>query len=142
MSWTGTSLLATLIRFHAIEGSGLPIFSSHQQPNDCLKAFCLTAGLIYTPSLRVLHKSAYVATMTRLRQRTPRARLWVLQVYLLDLNGREAINPSGNFLTLGLAVSTACLLGLNEDCSEWSIPEWEKDLRTRLWWALWVYDVM
>ena len=128
-------------RFYLIEGQGLPIFSNQQQPNDCLKAFCLTAGLVYQPSLRALHKSAYVATMSKLRQRALRARLWVLQVYLLDLNGREAINPCGNFLTLGLAVSTASLLGLNEDCSGWSIPEWEKDLRTRLWWALWVYDV-
>jgi hypothetical protein len=63
-------------------------------------------------------------------------------VYLLDLNGREAINPSGNFLTLSLANGTASLLGLNEDCSGWSIPAWEKDLRVRLWWALWVYDVL
>jgi len=61
-------------------------------------------------------------------------------VYLLDLNGREAINPSGNFVTLGLAVSVARLLGLHEDCSDWTIPEWEKTLRIRLWWALLSYD--
>jgi hypothetical protein len=75
-----------------------------------------------------------------MRQQAPKARLWTLQTYLVDLNGREAINPSGNFITLGLAVSVARLLGLYEDSSGWSIPQWEKDLRTRLWWALLSYD--
>lgn len=32
-------------------------------------------------------------------------------------------------------------LGLHVDCSEWNIPEWEKGLRKRLAWALFVQDV-
>lgn len=78
--------------------------------------------------------------MAAMRREAPRARLWTMQSYLLDLNGREAINPSGNFVVLGLAVSVARLLGLHEDCAGWTIPGWEKVVRTRLWWALLSYD--
>jgi hypothetical protein len=65
-----------------------------------------------------------------------------MQLYLLDLDGREAINPSVNFVVLGLAVSIARLLGLSEYCSQWSIAAWERDLRTRLWWGLLVHDTL
>ncbi|RSH80214.1 hypothetical protein EHS25_007224 [Saitozyma podzolica] len=134
-----------LQKFFQVEGHGLPLWSEAQHRRAtpiplALRCFCLTAGLIYTSSLRHLHREAYLITVNHLRQQSPRGRLWTMQLYLLDLDGREAINPSGNFVVLGLAVSIARLLGLNEDCSQWSIPAWERDLRTRLWWGLLVYD--
>jgi hypothetical protein len=139
------SFILTILtsRFFRIEGRGHPIWpiiQSGQAMNPALKAFCVTAGLIYMPTLRHLHHDAYVATMSSLRQQSPRARLWTIQVYLMDLDGRESINPSGNFVILGQAISVARLLGLHEDCSSWQIPQWEKDLRRRLWWSLLVYD--
>lgn len=129
-------------RFFEIEGQGLPIFNpiSHFHLPDILRCLCLSAGLIYVPSHRHLHRSVYMTTMAAMRRETTRARLWTMQAYLLDLNGREAINPSGNFVLLGLAGSVARLLGLHEDCGGWMIPEWEKVVRTRLWWALVSYD--
>jgi hypothetical protein len=38
--------------------------------------------------------------------------------------------------TVGLATS----LGLHLDCRRWGIPAWEKRLRRRLWWAIFVED--
>ncbi|WVR06755.1 hypothetical protein IAU60_003790 [Kwoniella sp. DSM 27419] len=142
----GSHLAENIVRrLLDIEGRGFPIFSAAQHASpvtlpETLRCFALTAGLIYTPSLRHLHHHAYMITMRQVRQRAPSARLWTLQMHLLDLNGREAINPSGNFIVLGLAVSLSRLLGLHEDCSDWTIPDWEKDLRCKLWWALLVYD--
>ncbi|ORY50192.1 hypothetical protein BCR35DRAFT_25082 [Leucosporidium creatinivorum] len=70
----------------------------------------------------------------------PRARLSTIQATLIDLNGRHGVDPAGNFVRLGTAVAVARLLGLHKDCSRWMIPLWERDLRSRLWWALLVYD--
>ncbi len=130
-----------------VEGQGCPVFSPQQRQSlhnmpETLRCLVVAAGLIYTPSLRHLHHHAYVTTMRQFRSHAPNARLWTMQMYLLDLNGREAINPTGNFIVLGLAVSLARLLGLHEDCSDWTIPQWEKDLRCNLWWALLTYDKM
>lgn len=129
--------------FFQIEAQGHPILRhpvDAQLSSVILRCLILTAGLVYVPQLRRLHKEAYILTMPALRAQSHKARLWTLQVYLFDLDGREAINPSGNFVTLGLAISTALLLGLHHDCGAWSIPSWEKELRTRLWWSLLNYD--
>lgn len=129
--------------FFQVEAQGHPILRRQvesQLSSAILRCFILTAGLVYIPQLRRLHKEAYCLTMATLRAQSPRARLWTIQIYLLDLDGREAISPSGSFITLGLAISTALLLGLHQDCGSWSIPGWEKELRTRLWWSLLNYD--
>ncbi|WWC88922.1 uncharacterized protein L201_003837 [Kwoniella dendrophila CBS 6074] len=134
-----------VLKFFEIEGQGLPIFpqgisNDIMKIPETLRCLCLTAGLIYTPSLRQYHQQAYLITTSFLRKQPPRARLWTLQFCIMDLNGREAINPSGNFIVLGLTVSIARLLGLHENPQDWNIPQWEKDLRINLWWALAVYD--
>lgn len=134
----------SLPSFFHVEAEGHPILRRQvelQLYSATLRCFILTAGLMYIPQLRRLHKEAYNMCMSSLRAQAPRVRLWTLQVYLLDLDGREGIiNPSGSFITLGLAISTALLLGLHQDCGSWSIPGWEKELRTRLWWSLLNYD--
>lgn len=37
---------------------------------------------------------------------------------------------------LGFANSLATTLGLHLECRHWNIPDWEKRLRRRLWWAV------
>lgn len=135
-------LVPTVLQaFFSVEAQAHPVLRQEPQlSSPILRCMILTAGLMYIPQLRRLHKEAYMITMAALRAQSPKARLWTLQVYLLDLDGREAIDPSGNFVTLGLAISTALLLGLHQDCGAWSIPAWEKELRTRLWWSLLTYD--
>lgn len=70
------------------------------------------------------------------------ARLSTIQTGLLDLHGRAAIDPAGNYVRLGTLVAISNLLGLSYNCSDWTIPIWERQLRIRLWWALVQYDRM
>lgn len=128
--------------FIAIEVPANPIWSAvpDVQLELCppSRSAALVAGLIYVPHLKHLHKRA--VAMAASVNRGTHARLWRMQGYLCELHGREANDPSGNFVTLGMAVSTARLLGLHKDCGAWTIPRWEKDVRTRLWWSLLLYD--
>lgn len=75
-----------------------------------------------------------------------RAKLAVVQAAVLFMHqspkGRTQALTDGpmiwSFLasTVGLATS----LGLHLDCRRWGIPAWEKRLRRRLWWAIYVED--
>lgn len=65
-----------------------------------------------------------------------RPKLSVLQAGLLLLQRRQATD-------WGLTVQLVALgqdLGLHLDCSNWSIPMWERRLRKRLAWALFMQD--
>ncbi|BEI88258.1 uncharacterized protein CcaverHIS019_0109760 [Cutaneotrichosporon cavernicola] len=136
------ALIPTVLQaFFSVEAQAHPVLRQEEQlSSPILRCMILTAGLMYIPQFRRLRKEAYMLTMGALRAQSPKARLWTLQVYVLDLDGRDALEPSGNFVTLGLAISTALLLGLHQDSGAWSIPAWEKELRTRLWWSLLNYD--
>ncbi|TPX08560.1 uncharacterized protein E0L32_009899 [Thyridium curvatum] len=69
-----------------------------------------------------------------------RPKLSTLQAGLLLLQrSRIGTGPSGWILTAQM-VALAQGLGLHVDCSDWSIPEWEKGLRRRLGWALYMQD--
>ncbi|OHF04245.1 fungal specific transcription factor domain-containing protein [Colletotrichum orchidophilum] len=63
-----------------------------------------------------------------------------LLAILLNISGRPLTSIIGNGLQLGSAISLAHSLGLNRDSSDWNIPEAEKLLRTKIWWAIFVYD--
>lgn len=65
-----------------------------------------------------------------------RPKLSVLQAGLLLLQRRQATDWG---LTVQL-VALAQDLGLHLDCSTWSIPMWERRLRRRLAWALYMQD--
>ncbi|KAF9874216.1 hypothetical protein CkaCkLH20_08199 [Colletotrichum karsti] len=59
---------------------------------------------------------------------------------MLNVSGRPLTSIIGNGIQLGSAISLAHSLGLNRDPSDWDIPEAEKLLRTKIWWAIFVYD--
>ncbi|GJC91317.1 fungal specific transcription factor [Colletotrichum higginsianum] len=63
-----------------------------------------------------------------------------LLAILLNIAGRPLTSIIGNGLLLGSAISLCHSLGLNRDSSDWDIPEAEKLLRTKIWWAIFVYD--
>ena len=65
-----------------------------------------------------------------------RPKLSALQAGLLLLQRRQATDWG---LTVQL-VALAQDLGLHLDCSDWSIPMWERRLRKRLAWALYMQD--
>ncbi|KAI8952423.1 fungal-specific transcription factor domain-containing protein [Xylaria longipes] len=59
---------------------------------------------------------------------------------LLNVSGRPLTAMIGNGVLLGSAISLAHSLGLNHNCIDWNITPSEKLLRTRLWWAIVVFD--
>ncbi|KAJ5557003.1 hypothetical protein N7494_000918 [Penicillium frequentans] len=65
-----------------------------------------------------------------------RPKLSTLQAGLLLL---QRMRSSHNTLPAQL-VSLGQTLGIHIDCTEWKIPEWEKGLRRRLAWALYMQD--
>lgn len=56
--------------------------------------------------------------------------------------GLLALQRSGgsSWVMTSQVVAVAEELGLHQDCSTWSIPEWEKGLRRRLAWAVFMQD--
>jgi hypothetical protein len=65
-----------------------------------------------------------------------RPKLSTVQAGLLLLQ-----RPDGDSWALtGQLVAVAQNLGLHLDCSRWKIPEWERSLRKRLAWALYMQD--
>jgi hypothetical protein len=65
-----------------------------------------------------------------------RAKLSTLQAGLLLLQRVRSTSTSlpAQLLALGQT------LGIHVDCSDWTVPEWEKSLRRRLAWALYMHD--
>lgn len=129
-------------RFWTIEAQALPIFQSSTavELKGLVRCLALTAGLIYTSHLVHLHREAYLQTMRYFRSQPLRTRLWTIQFLMLDINGRKAINHSGNYIALGQAVSISRMIALHEDPTSWTIPFWEKELRINMWWALYSHD--
>ncbi|KFA65292.1 hypothetical protein S40285_02692 [Stachybotrys chlorohalonatus IBT 40285] len=64
----------------------------------------------------------------------------IISALLLNVGGRPNTSLIGNGLMLGSAVSMAYSLGLNRSPLHWDIPQPEKYLRMKIWWALLVND--
>jgi hypothetical protein len=65
-----------------------------------------------------------------------RPKLSTVQAGLLLLQ-----RPDGDSWALtGQLIACAQNLGMHLECSRWKIPEWERSLRKRLWWALYMQD--
>lgn len=69
---------------------------------------------------------------------TQRPRLSAVQAGLLLLQGRSD-NPN-NWILCQQVVSLAEELGLGLDCHDWKLPKWERGLRRRLAWAVWIQE--
>ncbi|KAI8682676.1 Zn(2)-C6 fungal-type domain-containing protein [Fusarium sp. Ph1] len=64
----------------------------------------------------------------------------IIEAILLNVGGRPTTSLIGNGVLLGSAMAMAHSLGLNHDPIPWEIPQSEKNLRMRIWWALLVHD--
>ncbi|KIW71965.1 hypothetical protein PV04_00191 [Phialophora macrospora] len=56
------------------------------------------------------------------------------------LRGRMSTSAPGMWAVIGTIVGISHDLGLNIDCSAWSIPEPDKRRRKRLWWGVYMQD--
>ncbi|KAJ5107204.1 hypothetical protein N7456_003879 [Penicillium angulare] len=93
------------------------------------------------PTAKELHRMCWSAITQEIH--TPR--LSTLQSCLLLLQrdniDRFVQGSPFQWSLLAWTVSLAQTLGLSTDCSTvWGMPEWEKRLRKRLWWATYVLD--
>jgi hypothetical protein len=66
--------------------------------------------------------------------------LSVINALILNIGGRPNTSLIGNGVLLAAAVSMANSLGLNRSPLDWDIPQPEKYLRMKIWWALLVHD--
>lgn len=63
-----------------------------------------------------------------------------IKAILLNIGGRPSTSLIGNGVLLASAVSMAQALGLNHNPLPWKIPQSEKYLRMKIWWALLIHD--
>lgn len=90
-----------------------------------------------------VHKKPDADSLVRLAKCTfqdaiHRPKLSVLQAGLLLVQLRSAWE--GAWALGSQLVATAQELGIHLDCNEWEIPEWEKGLRRRLAWSVYMLD--
>lgn len=67
-----------------------------------------------------------------------RPKLSIIQTGLLILQCRSEC--SSNWVICSEVVALAEDLGLGVDCQDWRLPRWERGLRRRLAWAVWLQD--
>lgn len=93
-----------------------------------------------------LHKKPDVATLEVLAAKTladvmHRPKLSAVQAGLLLLQRTTDEGQKGsNWILTSQLVAVGQELGLHLDCSDWKIPRWEKGLRRRLAWGLFMQD--
>lgn len=96
----------------------------------------------YDPRLSQ-HPRPNVAALHQLAVRTfrdviERPKLLAVQAGLLLLQCRP--DHSTNWLTCSQVVALSEELGLGLDCTDWRLPQWERGLRRRLAWAVYIQD--
>jgi hypothetical protein len=97
----------------------------------------------YAPNLPQDRKPGCELELNRIAVRTfneimTRPKLSTVQAGLLILQNRR--NDEGSWAIMSQVVAMSEELGLHLDCREWKIPRWERKLRRRLAWAVWVED--
>ncbi|EKJ70833.1 hypothetical protein FPSE_08985 [Fusarium pseudograminearum CS3096] len=66
--------------------------------------------------------------------------LSVIEAAILNIGGREVTSLIGNGVLFASSIAMAHSLGLNHSPTPWEIPQSEKNLRMRIWWALLIHD--
>ncbi|GAA5905333.1 hypothetical protein JCM6882_003746, partial [Rhodosporidiobolus microsporus] len=97
----------------------------------------LAHATTYLPPSRPAHKPLWaLALALHARSYTAGPSLETVQVALVILGARPALNVAGNGVGMARLLGAAQLLGLHLDPSRWRLPLAEKRLRKRLWWAV------
>ncbi|KAG7925273.1 hypothetical protein KL925_004288 [Ogataea polymorpha] len=80
-------------------------------------------------------------TRSSITREMSQPRYGTLQACLL-LSQKRPVNGDCSFVCsiLSIGVALAQSKGLNVDCQDWDMPAWEKRIRRRLWWTLFVQE--
>jgi Fungal specific transcription factor domain len=97
-----------------------------------------TLPMIDEAALSEIAYSTFSGICSRPRLSTVQAGLLLLQRRHIDRGGLSDGPGVGAFV--GQLCAVGRVLGLHLDCTDWRIPGWEKGLRRRLGWALWMCD--
>lgn len=96
-----------------------------------------------SPSIDAIWRLVY----EELQEDVHQSQLSVVQASLLYLHkhpsddGRNSLSDTPFVWSwTGKLVGLTTSLGLHTECSMWAIPSWEKRLRKRIWWAVYVED--
>ncbi|BGP18809.1 hypothetical protein JCM10213v2_006889 [Rhodosporidiobolus nylandii] len=100
----------------------------------------LAHSTCYVTEIRQFHKPLWRQVLLALEDEYRKPTLQTLQLALIVITSRPAINVGQNTVAMGRIITAAQLLGLHLDPSHWRIPESEKVLRRRLWWAILITD--
>ncbi|KAI5477288.1 transcriptional activator protein DAL81 [Pseudohyphozyma bogoriensis] len=129
--------------------SAFPILPTDPRPTlDALSpavlALVLATSLLHDETTRQLSP----ATWDSIKQARvadhclEQPKLSAIAAALLEMGARPVMDPRNDYLVLAKVgmVAQAQLLGLHLDCSNWVLPDWEKSLRARLFWAIKIHD--
>ncbi|GAA6037468.1 hypothetical protein JCM8097_008203 [Rhodosporidiobolus ruineniae] len=122
--------------------TGLDVLSALHQSGlsyGCIVAI-LAHATTYLPSSRTHHKSLWRHALQLLEDEYRTPSLQTVQLGLVTLTARPALNVGANTVAMSRLVGAAHLLGLHVDPSSWRIPVKEKKLRKKLWWLVVVQD--
>lgn len=94
----------------------------------------------YIVDIRQLHKAAWGLCLDDMDDQYRQSRLNVVQLAVLLLVSRPALNTGQGTIATARAIGAAQLLGMHMDPSAWKLPAWERSVRKRLFWALLIHD--
>ncbi|BGP22485.1 hypothetical protein JCM10295v2_001364 [Rhodotorula toruloides] len=96
----------------------------------------LAHSTCYVHEIRPIHKCLWRQVLLCLEDEYRRPSLYTMQLALITITARPAINVAQTHISLGRLVAAAHLLGLHLDPSKWRLPYSERILRKRLWWSI------
>ncbi|KAJ9099762.1 hypothetical protein QFC21_003760 [Naganishia friedmannii] len=94
----------------------------------------------YISEIRPHHKQLWVQVLLAMEDEFRLPRIQTVQLALLILTSRPAINSGQNTILTARAIGTAQLIGLHIDPTDWKLPRWERNLRKRVMWGLIIHD--
>ncbi|GAA6009484.1 hypothetical protein JCM10207_003798 [Rhodosporidiobolus poonsookiae] len=100
----------------------------------------LAHATTYIPDSRLFHKTLWRHALALVEDEYRTPTLHTVQVALIALTARPALNIGVNHIAMSRLVGAAQLLGLHLDSTHWDIPPAEKALRKKLWWLVLMQD--
>ncbi|GAA5871740.1 hypothetical protein JCM8547_008129 [Rhodosporidiobolus lusitaniae] len=123
--------------------SSSPSRPSSSSPDSLSHASLLSIlahSTTYLPPSRLSHKHLWRHALQLLEDEYRTPSLQTVQVALVTLTARPALNVGANTVAMARMVGATQLLGLHLDPANWRIPEEEKKRRKLVWWLVVVQD--